>query len=410
MASNILGAIANPGMADIAGALDYREKKIQEDEELRKRIRAEELIGKALSSGLQEGSVLAELAKTNPNGYLAISKSLGIDPSDGSGINQMTIDVNTINRLANAGDIQGAFNYMQNERNRRAELGLKTDYLDQGLASFEQDPHRFFNAVDILDNSLNPRAAKEGFTLSEGQTRFDAQGNAIASVAKAPGSGSGDNNLTAEQKNWAEYQRLLKEDPAQAEQFAIATRFSSNEGRNLSSFAEKEVAKSSDEYTTAVNAVSRYRSLAEKLKSAKTGGGLKSTWTEFVKEQTGNQDELTALKKEALAITNSEAINSLPPGPATDRDIELARAPFPTEKADPIYVANWLGAISRLNEKKAQYAAFKADFIGKHGTVRSKDGKTLVSAWKDLQKEQGNAPAEEAPKASLDDLVNKYAK
>lgn len=80
----------------------------------------------------------------------------------------------------------------------------------------------------------------------------------------------------------------------------------------------------------------------------------------------------------------------MPPGPATDRDIEMAKAPFPTEKSDPKYVADWLGAVSRLQQKKAEYAEFKADFISKNGTVRG-DGKSLSSAWKESQKQA--APA-----------------
>jgi len=390
MASTILGAIANPQIADIAGALDYRQKKLDDDEAKRKAIRVNQLAGQALSSGLEPGSVMHSLATENPQGYLAISKSMGIDPSDGAGVHQMTVDANTINKLANAGDIAGAINYMQTEAERRKSLGIKADYLDRGLQAVQANPHQFFNGVALLDQSFNPAQAKEGYTLNEGDRRFNAKNELVASGAPKRDP-DGPDRTTAEQKNWQEYQRLVAAGDPGAEAFGRAARFESSEGQKLSPFAEKEIASASDEYTTATSAMSRYKSLADKLKGSAMGGGLTSKWTEFVKEQTGNQDELTALRKEALGITNSEAINSLPPGPATDRDIELARAPFPTEKADPVYVANWLGAISRLNEKKAQYAEFKANFIGQNGTTRSKDGKTLVSAWKDSQSEAAKA-------------------
>jgi hypothetical protein len=388
--ADILGAIANPQMADIAGALDYRQKKLDDDEARRKEIRTNQLVGKALSTGLQPGSVLHTLALENPKGYLAFSKSIGADPSDGAGVNQMTVDANIINKMANAGDIGGALNYVQSEIARRKELGLNTKYLEDGMKMAQENPHAFFNAVEMLDNSFNPAKAAEGFTLGEGQSRFDSQGNEIASVAKSQ-SADGSDKTTAEQKNWAEYQRLLAIDPDAAEQFGRATRFSSTEGQKLSPFAEKEISKASDDVATFASSAARYKALADKLETTPMSGGLSSKWTEFVKEQTGNQDEITALRKEALEITNSEAIKSLPPGPATDRDIELARAPFPTEKADPKYVAKWLGAISRLNDKKAQYAEFKANFIGENGTLRAKGGKTLVSAWKEYQKELGGS-------------------
>lgn len=403
--ADILGAIANPQLADIAGALDYRQKKLDDDEARRKEIRMNQLAGQALSSGLVEGTPLHTLATENPKGYLAIAKSIGVDPADGSGVNQMTVDANIINRMANAGDIGGALNYVQTEIDRRKKMGLNTKYLEDGLKTAQQDPHAFFNAVEMLDNSFNPPKKADLINIAAGGMVLDpSTGKIVASNPKADSDGSEGGKTTSEEKNWAKYQELLKTDPAQAEQFARATRFSSTEGQKLSSFAEKEIATAGDQVAEFANAGARYKSLAEKLRASSMSGGLASKWTEFLKEQSGNQDEITALRKEALSITNSEAIKSLPPGPATDRDIELARAPFPTEKADPIYVANWLNAIARLNEKKAEYAEFKANFIGENGTTRTKDGKTLVSAWKDYQKE--NVP----PPATLDELVSKYAK
>jgi len=49
---DILGLIANPQMADIAGAIDYREQKMARDEAKRKQIRMNELMGKALTDVL----------------------------------------------------------------------------------------------------------------------------------------------------------------------------------------------------------------------------------------------------------------------------------------------------------------------------------------------------------------------
>jgi len=54
----------------------------------------------------------------------------------------------------------------------------------------QQDPHKFFSAIDMVDKTWNPVAAQDGFTLGEGQKRFDAKGNEVASVAKAAGSGA----------------------------------------------------------------------------------------------------------------------------------------------------------------------------------------------------------------------------
>ena len=58
----ILGQIANPAMADIVGALDIRQKRIEADEKKRRDIRMRQLISEALP-GLRDGSPIKELAK-----------------------------------------------------------------------------------------------------------------------------------------------------------------------------------------------------------------------------------------------------------------------------------------------------------------------------------------------------------
>lgn len=161
----------------------------------------------------------------------------------------------------------------------------------------------------------------------------------------------------------------------------------SREGMNLSPYAEKQIDMASTEAAQASSDAGRYLTLADQIRQASMSGGLKSTWSEYLKEQTGNQDEVTSLRKQVLQIANSEAIKNLPPGPATDRDIDMVRAPFPTEKSSPEYVANWLGAVARLNEKRAQFAEFKANFISENGSLRNRSGESLIAVWKRQQEE-----------------------
>lgn len=182
----------------------------------------------------------------------------------------------------------------------------------------------------------------------------------------------------------------------------------SREGMNLSPYAEKQIDMASTEAAQASSDAGRYLTLADQIRQASMSGGLKSTWSEYLKEQTGNQDEVTSLRKQVLQIANSEAIKNLPPGPATDRDIDMVRAPFPTEKSSPEYVANWLGAVARLNEKRAQFAEFKANFISENGSLRNRSGESLIAVWK-RQQEEGmrSAPAGATGEPSEDYLARR---
>jgi len=173
--ADILGQIANPQMADIAGAIDYREQKMARDEAKRKQIRMNELMGKALSSGLQEGSVLHSLATEYPEGYIATSKAMGIDPADGSGMHQMSQDVLNINMLNNA-DPSGAktLEFMEQQRAKRSELGLNVGYFDKGIAAIKENPGQFMRASKIVSDNLNPLKDKDvpsGLREFEGLTK-----------------------------------------------------------------------------------------------------------------------------------------------------------------------------------------------------------------------------------------------
>lgn len=178
-----LGSIENPQIADIAGAVDYREQKLARDEAKRKEIRTNEIMGKALSSGLREGSPMYQLALDNPQGYLTIAKHMGINPEDGSGMQQMTVDANIINKF-NATDPTGqqGISYMQSERDRRDKLGLNVDYLDKGIQAAQTNFPQFQRATAVVDQTWNPPAAKEDFTL--GDTRYRGDGKVIVTNPK----------------------------------------------------------------------------------------------------------------------------------------------------------------------------------------------------------------------------------
>lgn len=374
---SILGAIANPQMADIGGALDARQARLDRDEARRKEIRAGQLIAEALPN-IKAGSALHELATNSPQQFALVAKALGVPLNAGDQLQELTDDVANMYTRAQA-DPSAALEYAHVVKEQRNKAGRETPQLDKFLAAAAQDPATAMTGLFVMHRALNRDEAVEDRRLDQQDRALDIQeGRMLAGAA-------GGSEMTAKQKEWEQYKRLKDEDPEEGSRFGRSVGFESREGQTLSAFAEKQIDGAFNEYTEASGNVNRYSTLADNLRKADMAGGLKSTWTEYVKEQTGNQDEITALRKEAKQIANSEGIKNLPPGPATDRDIEIVMAPFPTEKASPEYIANWLGAMARLNEKRAQYAEFKADFISANGSVRNRDGQSLVAAWKESQ-------------------------
>lgn len=111
--------------------------------------------------------------------------------------------------------------------------------------------------------------------------------------------------------------------------------------------------------------------LANRIESAGGGVGRLSSWNEKLKELTGNQDSLTNLRNEYTRIRNSQAIKMLPPGPATDRDIEMALKGFPPEMADSKAIASFLRGMAKMNQRDAAYQQMQAEWINQVGGMGS---------------------------------------
>jgi hypothetical protein len=298
------------------------------------------------------------------------------------------------------GAIDARIKYLQDAgRDPKDSIALREQYLAGDKEGVKRNLKGVAAALvgdGVIDHKMYESTFGEPEKMNEYQRQqialqnreLDLQGRQINQNQAAIGMG------TSNQKDWETYQRLLKTDPEQASAFGRAAGFLSKEGQQLSSFSEKQVSAASDEYNNANTAVTKYQNLADVIRSKKLGGGLGASWAEAIKEYTGDQNEITQLRKTVSEIVNSEAIKSLPPGPATDRDISLVREPFPTAKANGEYIANWLEAVSRLNQKRAEYAEHKAAFIAQNGGQRNKAGETVLSTWKAKQTEQ--APAQPA--------------
>jgi hypothetical protein len=107
----------------------------------------------------------------------------------------------------------------------------------------------------------------------------------------------------------------------------------------------------------------RLESLAADLTKAGGGFGALSTATEWLRRSTGNQNAMSELRQEYVRLRNGLAIQSLPPGPATDRDIQLALSGFPPENADSRTIASFLTGMAKLQKVSENVEKAKADWL-----------------------------------------------
>lgn len=184
----------------------------------------------------------------------------------------------------------------------------------------------------------------------------------------------------AEPKARADLQNTLSQVSERAGRLALdQDKLSSEVGLRLQEFNQK-VGQLPDDARKLVNdatagAVAAEQSagqllgLASKLEALGGGnGGFSSAW-EWLKKSGGWQSDVSAARQEYVRLRNSQAIKSLPPGPATDKDIELAMKGFPPETADSAYLASFLRGQAKLQQLEAAAETARADWIGQVGSL-----------------------------------------
>ena len=116
--------------------------------------------------------------------------------------------------------------------------------------------------------------------------------------------------------------------------------------------------------TSSEQQVQQYQSLASKIDALGGSWGAGSSAKEFFKRATGNEDGISALKREYTRMASQGVIKLLPPGPASDKDIENAKAGIPDANASPDVMSSYLRGMSKLSAYDAVLNNAKAEWVG----------------------------------------------
>ena len=115
----------------------------------------------------------------------------------------------------------------------------------------------------------------------------------------------------------------------------------------------------------AAHRANNYSSLIQQIESEEDwSAGFFATAEGWALEQLGKRDKPQYLRTEAIRLINSEAINNLPPGTASDKDVEIAREGYPRGKsAGKEEVLRYLKAVERLSRVEAEYNEMLKDHV-----------------------------------------------
>ena len=113
--------------------------------------------------------------------------------------------------------------------------------------------------------------------------------------------------------------------------------------------------------------------LATKIEQAGGVSGFMAKASEAYKSTFGNQNFVTQLRNEFTRLRNSAAIKALPPGVATDKDIELALKGIPPETANAATQASFLRGMAKMQQYEAATESAKSEWVNSTGNLgRSK--------------------------------------
>ena len=122
-----------------------------------------------------------------------------------------------------------------------------------------------------------------------------------------------------------------------------------------------------DSALTAVSSeqqVQQYQQLAGQIDALGGSWGMGSGAHEWLKRATGNEDAVSALKREYTRMASQGVIKLLPPGPASDKDIANAKEGIPNANASPEVMASYLRGIAKLSAYDAVLNNAKAEWAG----------------------------------------------
>lgn len=104
--------------------------------------------------------------------------------------------------------------------------------------------------------------------------------------------------------------------------------------------------------------------LAKEFLAADPASGWAGSMAEGWKNFQGQEDQVSALKGRYEVIKNSAILGMLPPGPATDRDIQLFSKGFPGSNAAPEAVAGFLRGMAKTANLAAAAGTAEAEWMG----------------------------------------------
>lgn len=321
--------------------------------------------GQALSG---DPSALTQVANIDPGRAIEIQKFLG--SMDEAKRNEIIRENESLTRGAlDALSLppQNRRSFVQKERERFRAEGRDTSNVDLALSGNDEQLDQFLtiqarqgqSLKDLTDRQF-PKAVQDKPVSPLDQARTAKLQAETAEIGKESTGDVAD--------------RSLRE-----RQITVSEQSLEERSSKLSAGLEKALLTAQDATVIAQRSANEFDVLAGDFdrRASDLQGGAVGTFTEFLKATLGTQDDVTEFRRRFNKVRLSEGLKSLPPGPATDRDVIEAFKGVPKDNASPEQVSSFLRGAARLARFDAGFNQFKSDFISKNSTAKG-----LNRAWR----------------------------
>ncbi|HAI9748520.1 TPA: acyltransferase [Escherichia coli] len=409
--ANNVGLTALQGLSGIAGVFQ-QEKQAQRQKEF------QQAYANAYASG--DRGALRQLATQYPDQIESVRKGMGfIDEDQRNSIGTLAAGA----RLASSSP-EAMQSWLQNNAKELTRVGVDPNNVAQ---MYQQNPSGFGEFVDHLGMAalgpidyFNVQDKMAGREIDRGKLAETIRSNQAGEALQARGqnlsyqSAMTGHGLAAErlaldkQKFGFEVQQAQKK----AEELI-------NAAPKLSVNMEKAIEKSASDAAASRNAADSMTTLADTLEKEKPTPGLFGNAENMFSKLTGQDNYLRDMRIRFNQLANAQATKLLPPGPASDKDIEFARKGIPSETDNPMVMARWLRGMAKMESNNAKFNEFRSEWMSANGSPGQSDrnrkimgmdvkkGESLNSAAKRfLSSSYGDSQPQQ--QLSDDELISKY--
>ncbi len=244
-----------------------------------------------------------------------------------------------------------------------------TEFVDHlGMAAL--GPEQYFQAQDrIVGREIDRGKLAEIIRSNQAGEALQARGQNLSYQSAMTGHNIAAQRLALDQQ---EFGFKMQQAQEKAQQLI-------SEAPKLSVNMEKGIETAVNNATASSNSANSMSALAQQFRAEKPTTGLFGNAQNMFAKLTGSDTTLRDLRIRQNALVNSQVLKFLPPGPATDKDVEIVRQGAPTDMDNPETVARWLDAMANLERRNAQFNEFKAEWMSANGNPgQSRNGGQIL--------------------------------